>query len=77
MEGEIKNGGRQARDWYGDKDSVFLAGQVVPEPDRDEKCGTWVCVRRVPPHPTLLGTSQRISAVSFVVTRACLLFLAI
>lgn len=41
LEREIKNGGGQGRDWYGDKDSVFLAGQVVPEPNRDEKCGTW------------------------------------
>lgn len=41
LEREIKNGGRQGRDWYGDKDNLFLVGQGVPEPDGDEKCGTW------------------------------------
>ena len=41
LEREIKNGCGQGRNWYGEKDNVFLAGQVVPEPDRDEKGGTW------------------------------------
>ena len=35
------------------------------------------CIWRAPQHPTLLGTSERISSISFIVTRSCLPFLAI
>lgn len=65
---EIGMGTRTVSSWQ-DRWYLSLTGMKSVAPG--------VCIWRIPPHPTLLGTSQRTSSLLFIVTRACLLFLTI